>query len=38
VVLTRTNWLLAGIGGILLIIAVAFRRGLALQREADTLV
>jgi hypothetical protein len=38
VVLTRTNWLLAGIGGILLVVAVAFRRGLALQREADTLV
>lgn len=38
VILTRTNWLLVGVGGILLVIAVAFRRGLALQRETEGLV
>lgn len=38
VVLTGTNWPLAAVGGILTVIAIAFRRGLTLQRETDGLV
>lgn len=38
VVLTRTNWLLAGVGGILIVLAIAFRRGLVLQRDTEGLV
>lgn len=37
-VLTRTNWLLAGVGGILLVVAVAFQRGRAMQRDTEGLV
>ena len=38
VVLTRTNWLLDGVGGILLVIAAAFRRGTAMQCDTEGLV
>jgi len=38
VVLTSTNWLLAGVGGILVVVALAFRRGLSLQRDTEGLV
>jgi len=34
----RTNWLLAGVGGILLLLAVAAGRGERLQRDSDGLV
>lgn len=37
-VLTRTDWLLAGVGGILLVVSFAFARGRALQRDTEGLV
>lgn len=37
-VLTRTNWLLAGVGGILLVVSFAFARGRSLQRDTEGLV
>lgn len=36
--LARTNWLLAGVGGILLLVAVAVGRGERLQRDTEGLV
>lgn len=36
--LARTNWLLAGVGGILLLLAVAAGRGERLQRDSEGLV
>lgn len=37
-IVTHANWLLAGVGGVIAVLSLAFRRGLALQRDTEGLV